>query len=102
MKIRELTQTTPTTTRAVWPPAWAAFYGRSAGAPLGENGRLKSVRRITDPVRKKDHLLLIQNIRNTEYVAPLAWDGRPGTAAVEALLQGHLGETMRTIGELEV
>ena len=63
---------------------------------------MESVRRITYAAGGVDHLLLVKTVADTEYVAALKWDESPGVTSVEALLRGHLGKSIRAIGELEL
>jgi hypothetical protein len=102
MRVRDLKTTSGHRAHPSWPPLWVSFYGRPDDCPPGEGGTLESVRRITYSAGGVDHLLLVKTVADTEYVAALKWDESPGVASVEALLRGHLGKSIRAIGELEL
>src|SRR3974390_422824 len=100
MKIRELKRKSGTTTVSSWPPMWASSYGPGDVFPAPEEGVLAEVKRVR--ADKEEHLMLVKTVKRHEYVGTLQWDELPTIAAVEGTLKSRVGESIRTIGELEV
>ncbi len=100
MQLRELTHMHGTTTVRAWPPVWAAPHTADEPFPAPDIGSLRLVKRIAGP--GGDRLLLVKRVGAKDYVTALRWDEPPTVAAVERLLQRHLGAEIRMLGDLHV
>jgi len=60
------------------------------------------VRRIKHEISGAEHLMLIRKVRDRESDGVLQWDEPPSISAVETVLKAHIGESIKSIGALEV
>lgn len=95
MKIRNLKRKSGEAVVSVWPPPWASSYGPGSKFAIGEEGILKSVRRVGD------RLSLTIEYDGREHGGSLEWDQPPALATVEKALKAHLGEPTKAIGDLD-
>lgn len=96
MKIRNLTRKSGQAIISVWPPLWASSYGPGDKFAIGDEGVLKSVK------RRGNRLGLTMEYEGREHVGSLEWDQPPTLEAIEKVLQAHLGEPIKAIGDLDV
>ncbi len=85
MKIRDLKRKSGTAIVSVWPPQWGSWYKAGNKFPRGEEGILKSVRRLDN------RLWLAMEYTGREHSSTLQWDEPPTLTAVEKMLQAHIG-----------
>ncbi len=95
-KVRELKRRSGAVIVSCWPPLWASPYGRGSKLATSDEGILRSMRRVGD------RLSLTTEYDGRQDVGSLEWDAPPRLEDVERVLRAHIGETLRSIGELEV
>lgn len=84
MKIRDLRRKTGQTTLPVWPVrSWTSSYGPGDKFATGEEGVLKSVKRMGD------HLSLTMEYEKRQHFGSLQWDPPPSLDAMEKVLGGQ-------------
>jgi len=96
MKIRNLTRKSGQAIISVWPPLWASSYRAGDKFAVGEEGVLKSVRRLDD------RLSLTMEYEGREHVGSLRWDTPPPLDTVQKLLREHIGVPIKVISDLDV
>lgn len=96
MKIRNLKRKSGQAIISVWPPAWASSYGPGDKFAVGDEGVLKSVKRLDD------RLSLTMEYAGREHVGSLQWDAPPSLDEVEKVLRAHLGLPIKAISDLDV
>ena len=96
MKIRNLTRKSGQAVVSVWPPEWGGSYGRGDTFAMGDQGVLVAVE------RQGDHLTLTIEHEGRKQSGILQWDAPPSLDAVEKVLQAHLGEPIKALGDLDV
>ena len=96
VKIRNLKRKVGEAAVSAWPQGWTGSYGGADKFAVGEVGVLKSVKRLGD------RLSLTIQYEGRDHFGSLQWDAPPSLDAVEKVLQAHLGEPIKAIGDLDV
>ncbi len=78
VKIRNLKRKSCETMVSVWPPSWASSYGAGDKFAIGEEGTLRSVRRVGN------HLTLTIDYDGREHLGALEWDEDAGSKRRDA------------------
>ena len=96
MRIRDLKRKPGSGRVPVWPPEWTSANGAAGIYRTSEEGVLESVERF------KDRLIVRMRLDEREHLGSLQWNEPPTVDEVEAVLKAHLGESIRTVGDLMV
>jgi hypothetical protein len=96
MKIRDLQRKSGEAVVSVWPPQWGSWYKAGDKFAVGEEGVLKSFKRV------EDRLSLTMEFEGREHSSSIKWDEPPTLAAVEKVLQAHLEQLIKEISDMDV
>src|SRR5260370_7654601 len=96
MRVRELKRKHGSAIVSVWPRVWGSSSGRGSTLAVGEEGRLKTVRRIGD------RLSLTMDYDGRGHVGGLQWDQPPTGTDLEGVLRGQIGRTLRDVADVHI
>jgi hypothetical protein len=83
-----------------WPPVWTQWtQGGGTATIKGEVGVLRYVRSTDEPAKK---CFLVMEHSGQHYVGTLVFDNTAFCSRIAALLQLHLGRSIKDIGDLEL
>lgn len=94
MKVRELRYGL----MSAWPPTFGAAYGPGDTFPVGAVGTLKAVQ----PSRGMAGVHVQIEYEGRTWTGMMQWDGKPSVKRMVVVLEQHVGEELRTLGDIEV
>jgi hypothetical protein len=83
-----------------WPPAWYWIGGDENDHPNGEVGVLRGVE--TSQIAQADRCFLIMEYEQSRYMGALLFSDTSFCGFIAKLLEGHCGEPIKTIGDLDL
>ena len=86
-----------------WPPSWVQAGGlRDIATPtlLGEDGTLTQV--LLSRIEPRTRCFLLIDFKDQSYMGTLLFDDAAFCCQVHDLLQQHLGESIRQVGNVDV
>jgi hypothetical protein len=96
MRIRDLKRKPGSGRVPAWPPEWTSADGAAGIFRTSDEGVLESVERF------KERLIVRMRFDEREHLGSLQWNEPPTVDEVEAVLKAHLGESIRSVGDLMV
>ena len=82
-----------------WPPLWSSTQFRTSSKPTGEIGTLKQA--LTSELMETKIFIFI-DYNGLRYMGLLAFDDPKFCAAINTLLNSHIGLSIKEIGDLDV